>query len=54
MQEGVRRIIKIASNAAIGTALPGMTFYAATEAEAVIPDAPFCDGVWRIDYIGHA
>jgi short-subunit dehydrogenase len=31
MQErGYGRIVYIASNAAIGTALPGMTFYAAT------------------------
>ena len=30
------RIINIASNAAIGTALPGTTFYAATKAEVVI------------------
>src|SRR5260370_1329398 len=30
------RIINIASNAAIGTALPGTTFYAATKAEVLI------------------
>ena len=30
------RIINIASNAAIGTALPGTTFYAATKAELLI------------------
>jgi len=30
------RIVNIASNAAIGTALPGTTFYAATKAEVVI------------------
>ena len=33
---GYGRIINIASNAAIGTALPGTTFYAATKAEVVI------------------
>jgi NAD(P)-dependent dehydrogenase (short-subunit alcohol dehydrogenase family) len=31
-----RIIINIASNAAIGTALPGTTFYAATKAEVLI------------------
>jgi 3-oxoacyl-[acyl-carrier protein] reductase len=37
MQErGYGRIVNIASNAAIGTALPGTTFYAATKAEVVI------------------
>ena len=30
------RIVNIASNAAIGTALPGTTFYAATKAEVLI------------------
>jgi NAD(P)-dependent dehydrogenase (short-subunit alcohol dehydrogenase family) len=33
---GYGRIINIASNAAIGTALPGSTFYAATKAEVLI------------------
>jgi 3-oxoacyl-[acyl-carrier protein] reductase len=33
---GYGRIINIASNAAIGTALPGTTFYAATKAEVLI------------------
>src|SRR5690242_5074154 len=37
------RIVNIASNAAIGTALPGTTFYAATKAEALIL-TPFCNG----------
>jgi 3-oxoacyl-[acyl-carrier protein] reductase len=37
MQErGYGRIINIASNAAIGTALPGTKFYAATKAEVLI------------------
>ena len=37
MQErGYGRIVNIASNAAIGTALPGTTFYAATKAEVLI------------------
>jgi 3-oxoacyl-[acyl-carrier protein] reductase len=37
MQErGSGRIVNIASNAAIGTALPGTTFYAATKAEVLI------------------
>jgi NAD(P)-dependent dehydrogenase (short-subunit alcohol dehydrogenase family) len=37
MQErGYGRIVNIASNAAIGTALPGTTFYAATKAEVSI------------------
>jgi NAD(P)-dependent dehydrogenase (short-subunit alcohol dehydrogenase family) len=35
-QRGYGRIINIASNAAIGTALPGSTFYAATKAEVLI------------------
>ena len=35
-QRGYGRIINIASNAAIGTALPGTTFYAATKAEVLI------------------
>jgi 3-oxoacyl-[acyl-carrier protein] reductase len=33
---GYGRIVNIASNAAIGTALPGTTFYAATKAEVLI------------------
>ena len=37
MQErGYGRIVNIASNAAIGTALPGTTFYAAAKAEVLI------------------
>jgi 3-oxoacyl-[acyl-carrier protein] reductase len=37
MQErGYGRIVNIASNAAIGTALSGTTFYAATEAEVLV------------------
>lgn len=36
MSEGYGRIINIASNAAIGTGLPGTTFYAATKAEVLI------------------
>jgi NAD(P)-dependent dehydrogenase (short-subunit alcohol dehydrogenase family) len=37
MQErGCGRIVNIASNAAIGTALPGTTFYAAKKAEVLI------------------
>lgn len=35
-ERGFGRIINIASNAAIGTALPGTTFYAATKAEVLI------------------
>jgi 3-oxoacyl-[acyl-carrier protein] reductase len=35
-RRGYGRIINIASNAAIGTALPGSTFYAATKAEVLI------------------
>jgi 3-oxoacyl-[acyl-carrier protein] reductase len=35
-QRGYGRIVIIASNAAIGTALPGTTFYAATKAELLI------------------
>ena len=35
-RRGYGRIINIASNAAIGTALPGTTFYAATKAEVLI------------------
>jgi 3-oxoacyl-[acyl-carrier protein] reductase len=35
-KRGYGRIINIASNAAIGTALPGTTFYAATKAEVLI------------------
>jgi 3-oxoacyl-[acyl-carrier protein] reductase len=35
-QRGYGRIITIASNAAIGTTLPGTTFYAATKAELLI------------------
>jgi NAD(P)-dependent dehydrogenase (short-subunit alcohol dehydrogenase family) len=35
-QRGYGRIVVIASNAAIGTALPGTTFYAATKAELLI------------------
>ena len=34
--QGYGRIVNIASNAAIGTALPGTTFYAATKAEVLI------------------
>jgi len=33
---GYGRIVNIASNAAIGTALPGTTFYGATKAEVLI------------------
>jgi 3-oxoacyl-[acyl-carrier protein] reductase len=37
MQErGYGRIVNVASSAAIGTALPGTTFYAATKAEVLI------------------
>jgi NAD(P)-dependent dehydrogenase (short-subunit alcohol dehydrogenase family) len=35
-EQGYGRIVNIASNAAIGTALPGTTFYAATKAEVLI------------------
>jgi NAD(P)-dependent dehydrogenase (short-subunit alcohol dehydrogenase family) len=35
-KRGYGRIVNIASNAAIGTALPGTTFYAATKAEVLI------------------
>ena len=35
------RIVNIASNAAIGTALPGTTFYAASKAEVLIPTRRF-------------
>lgn len=35
-QRGYGRIVTIASNAAIGTTLPGTTFYAATKAELLI------------------
>lgn len=35
-QRGYGRIVNIASNAAIGTGLPGTTFYAATKAEVLI------------------
>jgi len=35
-RRGYGRIVNIASNAAIGTALPGTTFYAATKAEVLI------------------
>jgi 3-oxoacyl-[acyl-carrier protein] reductase len=35
-ERGYGRIVNIASNAAIGTALPGTTFYAATKAELLI------------------
>jgi NAD(P)-dependent dehydrogenase (short-subunit alcohol dehydrogenase family) len=35
-QRGYGRVVNIASNAAIGTALPGTTFYAATKAEVLI------------------
>jgi 3-oxoacyl-[acyl-carrier protein] reductase len=35
-ERGYGRIINIASNAAIGTALPGTTFYAATKGEVLI------------------
>jgi 3-oxoacyl-[acyl-carrier protein] reductase len=35
-QRGYGRIVNIASNAAIGTALPATTFYAATKAEVLI------------------
>ncbi len=35
-ERGYGRIVNVASNAAIGTALPGTTFYAATKAEALI------------------
>lgn len=35
-QRGYGRIVNIASNAAIGTALPGTTFYSATKAEVLI------------------
>jgi 3-oxoacyl-[acyl-carrier protein] reductase len=35
-ERGYGRIVNIASNAAIGTALPGTTFYAATKAEVLI------------------
>jgi 3-oxoacyl-[acyl-carrier protein] reductase len=42
MQErGYGRIVNIASNAAIGTALPGTTFCAATKAEVLIPTRRF-------------
>jgi 3-oxoacyl-[acyl-carrier protein] reductase len=35
-KRGYSRIVNIGSNAAIGTALPGTTFYAATKAEVLI------------------
>jgi len=35
-ERGYGRIVNIASNAAIGTALPGTTFYAATKAEVLV------------------
>jgi short-subunit dehydrogenase len=35
-ERGYSRIVNIGSNAAIGTALPGTTFYAATKAEVLI------------------
>ncbi len=35
-ERGYGRIVNVASNAAIGTALPGTTFYAATKAEVLI------------------
>jgi 3-oxoacyl-[acyl-carrier protein] reductase len=35
-ERGYGRIVNIASNAPIGTALPGTTFYAATKAEVLI------------------
>ena len=35
-ERGYGRIVNIASNAAIGTALPATTFYAATKAEVLI------------------
>ena len=35
-ERGYGRIVNIASNAAIGTALPGAMFYAATKAEILI------------------
>jgi hypothetical protein len=43
-ERGYGRIVNIASNAAIGTALPGTTFYAATKAEVLTLTRPSCDG----------
>jgi NAD(P)-dependent dehydrogenase (short-subunit alcohol dehydrogenase family) len=43
-ERGYGRIINIASNAAIGTALPGTTFYAATKGEVLILTRRFGDG----------
>jgi short subunit dehydrogenase len=37
------RVVNIASNAAIGTALSGTTFYVASKAGGADPDAPFCN-----------
>ena len=48
MQErGYGRIVNIASNAAIGTALPGTTFYAAAKAEVLILTRRFAMEVGR-------
>lgn len=49
-QRGYGRIVNIASNAAIGTALPGTTFYAATKAEVLILTRQFAMelGRWGI------
>jgi 3-oxoacyl-[acyl-carrier protein] reductase len=45
MQErGYGRIVNIASNAAIGTALPGTTVLRGDQGGGLDPDAPFCDG----------
>jgi NAD(P)-dependent dehydrogenase (short-subunit alcohol dehydrogenase family) len=35
-ERGYGRIVNTASNAAIGTALPGTTFYTATKAEMIL------------------
>jgi 3-oxoacyl-[acyl-carrier protein] reductase len=43
-ERGYGRIVNIGCNAAIGTALPGTTFYAATKAEVLILTRRFCDG----------
>jgi NADP-dependent 3-hydroxy acid dehydrogenase YdfG len=46
------RIVNVSSIAAIGTALPGNAFYAATKAEVCNINHALCDGAWSAQHHG--
>ena len=53
-ERGYGRVVNIASNAAIGTALPATTFYAATKAEVLILTRRFAMELGRNGITGNA